>query len=135
MCPKCDLPLAPDSCGIKRCRDCGGVWLDADSMAAAEQEERFRGRLRQLQDLVANSWETASPYDCPDCSGRKLVMRRIGNVDVEWCPQCRSIFLDVGELPQITRPREIASAVPGTLAAATDGASILGYVLETIFDW
>lgn len=38
---------------------------------------------------------------CPVCSGVSLVMAERQGVEVDYCPQCRGVWLDRGELDKI----------------------------------
>jgi Zn-finger nucleic acid-binding protein len=38
---------------------------------------------------------------CPVCSGVSLVMAERQGVEIDYCPQCRGVWLDRGELDKI----------------------------------
>lgn len=50
---------------------------------------------------------------CPVCSSVNLVMSERQGVEIDYCPECRGVWLDRGELDKI-----IARAVPQELAPA-----------------
>lgn len=50
---------------------------------------------------------------CPVCVGVSLVMSERQNIEVDYCPQCRGVWLDRGELDKI-----IDRSVPEPAAAS-----------------
>jgi uncharacterized protein len=38
---------------------------------------------------------------CPICAGVKLVMTERSGIEIDYCPQCRGVWLDRGELDKI----------------------------------
>ncbi|WP_151194441.1 zf-TFIIB domain-containing protein [Cysteiniphilum sp. JM-1] len=39
--------------------------------------------------------------NCPTCTNEKLLMTHRDNVEIDYCPSCRGIWLDRGELDKI----------------------------------
>jgi Zn-finger nucleic acid-binding protein len=52
--------------------------------------------------------------NCPVCPGVQLVMADRQGIEIDYCPQCRGVWLDRGELDKII---DRASATPETPAA------------------
>lgn len=50
--------------------------------------------------------------DCPVCKNVQLVMSNRQGIEIDYCPTCRGVWLDRGELDKI-----IDRSVPGTAAA------------------
>lgn len=50
---------------------------------------------------------------CPHCPGVTLVMTERQGVEIDYCPQCRGVWLDRGELDKLL---ERASAQPTQVA-------------------
>jgi Zn-finger nucleic acid-binding protein len=50
---------------------------------------------------------------CPTCDGVNLVMSERSGIEIDYCPQCRGVWLDRGELDKI-----IERAAPAATAAA-----------------
>ena len=50
---------------------------------------------------------------CPTCDGVNLMMSERSGIEIDYCPQCRGVWLDRGELDKI-----IERATPTTAAAA-----------------
>ena len=78
--------------------------------ARREKEEQYfaeleQKRRRQLREKLNQKREEAKQdnsnepwwHRCPKCGG-KLVEKKIVDVVVDECPQCRGIYLDAGEL-------------------------------------
>lgn len=49
---------------------------------------------------------------CPTCDGVNLVMSERSGIEIDYCPQCRGVWLDRGELDKI-----IERAAPAPQAA------------------
>ena len=50
---------------------------------------------------------------CPVCSNTQLVMSERQGIEIDYCPQCRGVWLDRGELDKIIeRSAAIAAPVP-----------------------
>ena len=45
---------------------------------------------------------------CPRCDGTSLTMSERQNVEIDYCPQCRGIWLDRGELDKLIERSEQA---------------------------
>jgi Zn-finger nucleic acid-binding protein len=55
---------------------------------------------------------------CPNCPDVVLVMAERQGVEIDYCPTCRGIWLDKGELDKLLQRAETApSPVPATGAA------------------
>ncbi|ABM94687.1 MULTISPECIES: TFIIB-type zinc ribbon-containing protein [Burkholderiales] len=56
---------------------------------------------------------------CPTCTDTALVMSDRQGVEIDYCPQCRGVWLDRGELDKlIERSASLAPPVPAGNAAA-----------------
>ncbi|WP_269532766.1 zf-TFIIB domain-containing protein [Chitinimonas sp. BJYL2] len=56
---------------------------------------------------------------CPVCKDTQLVMSERAGVEIDYCPQCRGIWLDRGELDKILeRGRQDAAPAPQAAASA-----------------
>lgn len=55
---------------------------------------------------------------CPVCKETQLVMAERQNIEIDYCPQCRGVWLDRGELDKIIErsEREAIAAVPAQSA-------------------
>jgi uncharacterized protein len=50
--------------------------------------------------------------NCPMCDGVSLVMSERSGVEIDYCPQCRGVWLDRGELDKIIEKSVALSASP-----------------------
>jgi Zn-finger nucleic acid-binding protein len=56
---------------------------------------------------------------CPVCTTTDLLMTDRQGVEIDYCPKCRGVWLDRGELDKIIE-RSVPAAVPQTPAAAPE---------------
>jgi len=54
---------------------------------------------------------------CPTCTDVTLVMTDRQGVEIDYCPQCRGVWLDRGELDKLIE-RSLATAAPSAPAPA-----------------
>lgn len=80
---------------------------------------------------------------CP-IDGATLVMADRNGVEIDYCPQCRGVWLDRGELDKIVERSGASSAPPPQVAARRDNEGYRGESdkkkrgggwLEDIFDF
>lgn len=55
--------------------------------------------------------------DCPVCKNVSLVMSERQGIEIDYCPNCRGVWLDRGELDKIIE-RSVGAAGPGAAAPA-----------------
>jgi uncharacterized protein len=55
---------------------------------------------------------------CPSCPEVALVMAERQGVEIDYCPQCRGVWLDRGELDKLVE-RAGATAAPRSTASST----------------
>ncbi|MDF3036595.1 MAG: hypothetical protein K0S28_1869 [Paucimonas sp.] len=48
--------------------------------------------------------------DCPVCKTQKLVMSERQGIEIDYCPSCRGVWLDRGELDKIIEKSSSASS-------------------------
>lgn len=53
---------------------------------------------------------------CPTCPSSTLVMTERSGIEIDYCPTCRGVWLDRGELDKIIE-RSVAPSVPAPAAA------------------
>ncbi|MEJ7931728.1 zf-TFIIB domain-containing protein [Ramlibacter sp. AN1015] len=56
--------------------------------------------------------------NCPHCGDVTLVMSERQNVEIDYCPQCRGVWLDRGELDKLIERSAAESAPPQPTQAA-----------------
>jgi Zn-finger nucleic acid-binding protein len=95
-------PVAVGSIGIYRCSSCAGTWYPRDRLRMLKDRESH-GDYRWIDvDLWKEAQhfrlESEQRYRCPR-DGTALITVRYGegNVAVNFCAECRGIWLDKGE--------------------------------------
>lgn len=93
QCPQCGSAMHEEYYGetIDRCLSCGGLWFDADELRAALKQPSS-ARLATDPATVGTVVETAT-LNCPRCRGSSLSARRVHGVQVEFCEDCRGVFV------------------------------------------
>jgi Zn-finger nucleic acid-binding protein len=56
---------------------------------------------------------------CPNCTDTALVMSDRQGVEIDYCPQCRGVWLDRGELDKLIERSAAMSPAPAAGAAAS----------------
>ena len=60
--------------------------------------------------------------NCPICIDTNLVMSERQGIEIDYCPQCRGVWLDRGELDKIIE-RSVASSSPPAQPSVTQAYS------------
>ena len=60
-----------------------------------------------------------TPFDCPRC-GAGLAMSERQGIEIDYCPQCRGVWLDRGELDKIIERSAAQSAGAGPATGYQD---------------
>jgi Zn-finger nucleic acid-binding protein len=55
---------------------------------------------------------------CPHCAGTTLVMAERQGIEIDYCPKCRGVWLDRGELDKIVERTMAAETAPAQAAPA-----------------
>jgi Zn-finger nucleic acid-binding protein len=82
---------------VGTCYDCWGLWIDTPHLNKLREEYPVATPLYQATTQLDPKKTVPSELLCPFCSGEHLLQQTIRGVEVEWCPDCRGIFLDKGE--------------------------------------
>lgn len=53
---------------------------------------------------------------CPNCESQALVMSERQGVEIDYCPQCRGVWLDRGELDKLIERSATLHAAPAQAA-------------------
>ena len=103
-CPKCSGVLVrqqySDNIALHRCNDCCGIMLEPEIL------ERIRAEVRadEFFDIghakVGDALDHIDRYDCPACKVPMVAGRDPKQIHIQFetCPKCRRLFLDAGEL-------------------------------------
>ena len=60
---------------------------------------------------------------CPTCTDVALVMTDRQGVEIDYCPQCRGVWLDRGELDKLIDRAAIAQVAPAATSAMANNRS------------
>jgi Zn-finger nucleic acid-binding protein len=66
------------------------------------------------------------PFDCPRC-GTVLTMSERAGVEIDYCPQCRGVWLDRGELDKIVERAEATSPQPSAAPSSWSAPAARGW--------
>lgn len=61
-----------------------------------------------------------TPFDCPRC-GAMLTMSERQRIEIDYCPQCRGVWLDRGELDKIIERADVVRSPPQPFGAPAGG--------------
>lgn len=79
--------------------------VELDDRGRALENEYFRNKERELLEKIkakiASDAARATEADCPKCDG-KLHETDFENIKIDVCDQCHGVWLDAGELTQLT---------------------------------
>ena len=64
---------------------------------------------------------------CPVCKTTNLVMSERQGIEIDYCPQCRGVWLDRGELDKIIERSAEAPAAPAPGPASPSGPQAAPY--------
>jgi Zn-finger nucleic acid-binding protein len=107
-CPLCSAPLAKslldETHVIEYCEQCRGVLIPRSEFADAVSRRRARESGPPAPPAVVDQRELKRQVICPSCRAKMDVHPYYGpgNVIIDTCSRCNLIWLDFGELKQIT---------------------------------
>jgi Zn-finger nucleic acid-binding protein len=107
LCPKCNEQMeiqVIEGADIDVCTKCKGVWFDQDEMRQAKDQLE-----PDLNWMDFEIWKhtdkfkmSSTPVICPKCNdGMVTLDYDQTGVMVDYCPQCRGVWLDGGEFKKI----------------------------------
>lgn len=92
---------------VDRCGICGGIWLDRGELETLVASDRGTKSAVRLLD-TSDSADEVPDHDpvCPRDGETLRPMRddRRPHVECDACTACGGVFLDAGELSQLTEP-------------------------------
>ena len=154
-CPLCSSPLAKslldDDYVIEHCERCRGVLIGRSSFSDAIGRRRARESGPPAPALPLDQRELSRRVSCPSCRELMEVHPYYGpgNVVIDTCSRCDLIWLDHGELKQITdaggrdrgrrmREEEWQPVMPPAARLSFGGRQFLGarqrFSLADLFD-
>lgn len=118
-CPACEGTLSEKNVGgltVDVCQDgCAGLWLDNYELEKVDEQHESAGEaLLEVTGDPTLRPEGDEPYACPSCSDGSVMHRNFFSVkreiEVDECPTCGGVWLDVGELGALRRQYETEDA-------------------------
>ncbi|TLX76074.1 hypothetical protein E9993_07640 [Labilibacter sediminis] len=108
-CPRCNSSLSKEvindmnaSIEIDACNSCGGKWFDKGELT--EIEKLVEPTFIEIRKIPKRKEQYAA-LSCPSCSNMQLLEKvehpRDHKVIIDYCPSCKGIWLDKGELEAI----------------------------------
>jgi Zn-finger nucleic acid-binding protein len=108
-CPACDKSLAEktiESITVDICDGgCGGIWFDNFELEKVDTATESAGEgLLEIERNESITVDHTARRKCPKCDNQ-IMMRHFAStnrdVEVDECPACGGVWLDVGELSRI----------------------------------
>jgi Zn-finger nucleic acid-binding protein len=128
-CPRCGATLATamldDAHRVEHCEQCRGLLLPRGSFADAVGRRRARAAGPPAMPSPIDPRDMQTRIACPSCSALMDVHPYYGpgNVIIDTCSQCDQVWLDFGELQQITdAPGRDRGQTPHPSARPVSGA-------------
>jgi len=111
-CPACNNDLTEKSVKdikVDICENgCGGIWFDQLELKKVDEPHEAAGE--NLLDVKVNSGikvDHSKRRNCPKCEDSPVLMRHYftpkREVEIDECPKCAGIWMDVGELSHIRK--------------------------------
>lgn len=83
------------------CAHCSGTWISGDALHDLfADEDHFPILLERFESLFDLDFDEGSRA-CPVCAGRKLKLVDIEGTEIDFCPTCKGLFFDKGELKRV----------------------------------
>jgi Zn-finger nucleic acid-binding protein len=143
LCPKCGAAMEDREIGrlpAERCPECRGLWWDHVALdAALGRLDDARVSMR-IQQFMQGPFSADTDFPCPNCSLRTLKSVVHEGIEIDWCPDCRGIYLDDKELEALTSWRKAKigttdSGVLGTIGEiGVEGLELVVALLLGVLD-
>ena len=108
VCPKCKgsmVAIKNNSCSVKKCEACHGMWLSDDAIEfAKDNPNNLIANLDNHQAGASDQHNMNRDIDCPQCNQRmtKMIDKDQMHIEFEACSDCNGVFLDSGEFKDLT---------------------------------
>lgn len=112
-----------DDVEVDHCPACGGLWLDHGeierlSRKMASDIDRLR-RLLSSGDERPPGVPSEVQGSCPACQATNMREVELGKIHIDYCQQCKGLFLDRGEVDSaIDAVKDAKMSVAQIIAAA-----------------
>ncbi|WP_289054712.1 zf-TFIIB domain-containing protein [Carboxylicivirga marina] len=110
-CPRCKTVLKADKIKdfkarfeVDYCASCGGTWFDKNELSQIEHV--IEPTLLEIRKVPTKT-KQQEPLCCPCCNNLQYLQKaehpRDKKVIIDYCPSCKGIWLDKGELAAIQK--------------------------------
>lgn len=103
-CPQCNHSfeaVSDSDLPVHSCSTCAGIWIRGHSLHqlldGKKDASRFTRKLESIHELEFR----ASRRKCPSCNGRHLKAVVIEKTELDFCPSCKGLYFDPGELERV----------------------------------
>lgn len=83
------------------CPACAGTWISGDSLHKLFAIEQNAQDLEQKFEALFDLDFAEGKRQCPHCVNCKLKAVNIEGTEIDFCPQCKGLFFDEGELEKV----------------------------------
>lgn len=124
QCPKCNGIMGryaySESISLMRCKSCQGMLLESGMLEKIRAVVRADEYFDIGHPKVGRAFDRVQEYACPACSApmRATAASRQGHIQIEVCSECSAVFLDAGELIDLSHDtflERVWDAISGTL--------------------
>jgi len=108
-CPKCQHTMSQIQIEagivVDRCANCGGLFLDLFEKEFLAKAKQRANEVDLDSNRTAGKSDRIQAIDCPRDKSRMIHIQALENHDVgiETCTICGAVFLDAGELRELTK--------------------------------
>jgi Zn-finger nucleic acid-binding protein len=103
-CPQCMLDLdAPDNSALSayHCPGCSGTWIRGRILHEMLERDEDSTVIAETLDSIQELEYEPSRRRCPKCVGRQLKAVIIEDTELDFCPSCKGLFFDPGEIERV----------------------------------
>ena len=135
-CPKCSGSLKERILKGQTahvCTGCEGMWIGVDEMSSAARKPMS---LWSAVEAELDRDAHASGMTCPECQRNPLQATDFQGAELDWCAECRGVFLDPGELREVAKSHYRPwGEVVGELGKDAAGRGAEEAAGRVVFDW
>ncbi|WP_439182978.1 zf-TFIIB domain-containing protein [Carboxylicivirga taeanensis] len=117
-CPRCQQTLTAKTINevktaikVDSCLNCGGLWMGKDELTQVDSV--IAPKLIEIRHLPSEA-EQHKRLHCPCCNNSPRLEKRVhprdSKVIFDYCPYCKGIWLDKGELEAIQQENWLITA-------------------------
>jgi Zn-finger nucleic acid-binding protein len=106
----------------RRCNACGGTWLELGEIKSQLPNPSL------LWNALSKGG-TPTGLACPACRDRPLSKANYKHNEIDWCPTCKGVLFDAGELASIQSAMRKKRHLPVGEVVASVGGEVGGWVV------